>query len=90
MALIKIGIDHILLYYELGKHHDQNKLTTQRTIGADRAEQVGIYSECGKSKGCFAAPIGCIGRKNCLFIATWQPLCEMTRKRCEVTDGVCR
>ena len=90
MALIKIGIDHILLYYELGKHPDKNKLTTQRTIGADRAEQVGIYSECGKSKGCFAAPTGCIETKNCPFMATWQPLCEVTLERCELTSGICR
>ena len=88
--MIKVGIDHILLFYELGKHHDQNKLTTMRTIGAERAEQVGMFSECGKSKGCFAAPTGCIETKNCQFIATWQPLCEVTLERCELTSGICR
>ena len=43
----------------------------------------GIYTGCGKTRGCFAAPIGCIDSEDCLFLASWKPQCEDGKQPCD-------
>ena len=35
-----------------------------------------IYNGCGKTKGCFGYPTGCIQTENCSLLAAWQPDCS--------------
>ena len=43
----------------------------------------GIYTGCGKTRGCFGAPNGCIDQENCRFLASWKPQCENEQQTCD-------
>ena len=43
----------------------------------------GIYTGCGKTRGCFATPSGCIEKEDCLFFASWKPQCENEKQPCD-------
>ena len=46
------------------------------TASSSVASDNSIYVGCGKTKGCFGYPTGCIESKDCSLLTTWAPDCE--------------